>query len=249
LQQASAAREQAQRDVARQMAALKRDGKLADAAPLQEKLDNLQKQQAQSRQMQQLAQAMGQLQQALGQDAAQNAEQALKQLSEQVSQLEQQRREGELLENARQQIAMAKDAVACSECQGEGCEQCQSASPQAGSQVAGSRQASQPESSPTSGQLSGQGSGEGRGEGFRPDEQAAVGFRDSELKQQPGKGSSVVEGEAEGGNVKGDVRAQAAREIEAAEGEGADPLVIEQLPRTRRQHVEEYFNLLREGGR
>jgi len=99
---------------------------------------------------------------------------------------------------------MAKDAMSCSQCQGQGCQACQ-------------------------GNKSGRFS-EKKGNGMGP-----------------GRGAAVVVGEADGANIRGQV-AEAIKEEMAAQGsQPADPLVIDQLPKSRREHAQEYFNLLREG--
>ena len=88
--------------------------------------------------------------------------------------------------------------------------------------------------------------GAGRGIGPRPDEKNDVDFRDSRVRQKPGRGSAVVVGEADGPNIRGQV-VEAIKEQMTAEGSGpADPIVVEQLPKSHREQAEEYFNLFRE---
>ena len=54
-------------------------------------------------------------------------------------------------------------------------------------------------------------------------------------------------GEAEGPNIRGQVGEAIKEEMAASASEPADPTVVEQLPKSRREHAEEYFNRLREG--
>ena len=57
----------------------------------------------------------------------------------------------------------------------------------------------------------------------------------------------VFEGEADGPNFRGQVGESIKQEMTASVAEPADPTVVEQLPKSRREHAEEFFNLLREG--
>jgi hypothetical protein len=85
------------------------------------------------------------------------------------------------------------------------------------------------------------------GYGDRPEERTNTGFRDSQVKQNPGRGAAVITGEADGPTIRGDVREVVQEEMEAHGSEPADPLVIEQLPRAQRENAAEYFDRLREG--
>jgi hypothetical protein len=137
--------------------------------------------------------------------------------------------EGEMLDAAMEQLEMAKNAVGCEECQGAGCKACQ------GNQM-NNRMARM-----------GMGMGKGTGSGPRPDEKNDVNFRDSQVKQNPGRGTAVIAGEAEGPNIRGNVREAIVEEMAAQGSQPADPLVIEQLPKAQRENAEDYFNRLREG--
>lgn len=244
LEQAAAEREQARQDLAEQVERLKQQGELSAAAQMQQKLAQLQQQQAQSDRAQQLAEQMGQCQQALQQGDAQAAAEAMQKMAGELAQLQQAAAEGELLATAMEQIDMAKEAMACSQCAGEGCAECQGGNP---SQSAQASAAQTPTAGQGKGQMPGPGQGEGPGGGTRPDEENPTQFRDSTVKQQPGAGASVWAGEAEGANLRGQVREAVKQEMEASTVAPADPLAVEQLPKARRQHVEEYFNRLREG--
>ena len=49
----------------------------------------------------------------------------MQQMAQQLSQMQQEANEMEMLDAAMDQLQMAKDAMACQNCQGAGCEQCQ----------------------------------------------------------------------------------------------------------------------------
>jgi hypothetical protein len=89
--------------------------------------------------------------------------------------------------------------------------------------------------------------GEGRGIGPRPDEKNATNLRDTQVRQKPRQGTAVLEGMVEGPNIKGDVAQNIKEEMETLTAQPADPLTSERLPKSRRQHAEQYFQMLREG--
>lgn len=232
LQQAAAERKQAIDGLKKQIEDQKKKGNLAEAGQLQQKLDELQKQQRQNQKLDQLAQQLAQAQQALQQGDKAAASQAMQQLVEQLEQMQKEGREGEMLQAAMDQLEMAKSAMDCAACQGEGCEKCQGAGNTMSNRFS---------------EKFGNGMGAGRGVGPRPDEKNDVAFRDSQVKQKPSRGAMVVTGEADGPNIRGNVRQSIQEEMAAEASQPADPLVIEQLPKAQREHAEDYFNRLRDG--
>ena len=67
-----------------------------------------------------------------------------------------------------------------------------------------------------------------------------------QVQAQPGKGRAVIKGEIDGPNLKGAVLEAIKEEMTAAESQEADPLTTQRLPRSHREHAEEYFNALRD---
>jgi hypothetical protein len=144
-------------------------------------------------------------------------------------------KEGEMLQMAMEQLEMAKDAMDCPECHGKGCEKCQGN----GNSLNGSM-----------GKMGGSDYANGFANGAygkRGEEKNDVNFRDSHVKQKPGKGAAVITGEAEGPNMRGNVAAVVQQEMSAKNAESADPMVIQQLPKAQRENAEEFFNRLRDG--
>ena len=223
--EAKAERQQAMEDLKKQIEQEKKRGDLARAGELQQKLDQMQQQQNQMNKLNQLAQKMGECQKCMKQGDAQGAAAALDQMMKQMEQLQQEMAEGELLDAAMDQLQMAKDAMGCQACQGQGCQAC------AGNQF---------------GEKPGNGMGAGRGFGPRPDEKNDVSFRDSRVRQKPGRGAAVVVGEADGPNFRGQVVESIKAQMATDASKPADPLVLEQLPKSRREHAEEYFNSFQE---
>ena len=226
--EAAKARQQAMDELKKQIEQQKQQGNTERAGELQQQLDKLKQQQQQMNKLGQLAQKAGECQQCMKQGDAAGAAEALDQMMQQMQQLDQEMAEGEMIEAALDQLQMAKDAMACQACQGQGCQACQGA---------GNKFSEKP----------GNGMGPGRGFGPRPDEKNDVNFRDSRVRQKIGRGSAVVVGEASGPNIRGQVGEAIKQEMVSSASEPADPTVVEQLPKSRREHAENYFNLLREG--
>ena len=225
---AADARQQAMKDLQKQIDQQKQRGNQAQASELQQKLDQMQAQQNNFNKLNQLAQKMGACQQCMKEGDAAGAAVALDQMMQQMQELQQQQAEGKMLAAAMDQLQAAKDAMSCDECQGQGCQACQ-----------GAGIGNQPGTKP------GNGMGQGRGQGPRPDEKNDVGFRDSKVRQDPRQGAAVIVGETEGSNIRGQVAQSIKQQMISQASEPADPLTIEQLPKSRREHAEEYFNSLR----
>lgn len=229
--EAQAERKQAMEDLKKQIEKQKQQGNMQRAGELQQKLDQMQQQKQQMKMMQQMAQKAAECQQCMKQGDQAGAAQAMQSMMQSMEQMQQQMSETEMLDAAMDQLQMAKDSMNCSECQGSGCQSCMS--------MAMSDKFSE--------KMGGKGMGAGRGSGPRPDEKNNVNFRDSRVRQKPGKGSMVLEGEADGPNFRGQVGESIKQEMSASAAEPADPTVVEQLPKSRREHAEEFFNLLRDG--
>ncbi len=230
LSKAAEAQKQAAEDLKKQIEQAKQQGDMSKASELQQKLDQLQQQQ-QSNPLDKLAQQMSDCQQCMSQGDASGASDAMAEMMKSLEQMQAQAAEMEMLDSAMDQLQMARDAMSCSDCQGGGCQACQ------GNGM---------------GKLSnrmsmGQGMGQGRGGGPRPDEENDVRFRNSRVRQKPGRGAAVFAGEADGPNMRGQVAEAIKEELAAENSTDADPLVIEQLPKSRRAHAEEFFNSIREG--
>jgi hypothetical protein len=234
LEAVAEARQQAMEDLKKQIEEQKRQGNLAKAGELQQKLEQLQKQERQMNRLQQLAQQMAQAKQGLQQGDAQKAADAMAKVAEQLNQMQQEMNEMEMLDAAMEGLQMAKDAMACEECGGEGCEACQG---NMGNMFANNGM----------NQGMGMGMNQGRGSGPRPDEKNATNTRDTRVRQTPRNGSAVFGGLVEGPNIKGDVAESIKEEMATLEAEPADPLTSERLPNSRREHAQQYFDLLREG--
>lgn len=229
MSEAAESRKQAMEELKKQIEQQKQQGNLSRAGELQEKLEKMQQQQNKMNKLNDLAKKMGECQECMKEGNAEGAKQALDQMMQQMEQMQQDMQEGEMLDAAMDQLQMAKDAMRCSECQGQGCEDCNGGM---GNQYS---------------EKLGNGMGLGRGGGKRPDEKNDVNFRDSRVRQKPRNGKAVVVGEVDGPNFRGQVVESIKEQMISQGSEPADPLTIEQLPKSRREHAEQYFNSLREG--
>ncbi len=227
MQEMADSHQQAMQDLKQQVEKLREQGQTQQAAQLQQQLAQMTERAPQMKQMQQMADQLGQMQQAMEDGDPQQAGEAMQQLAQQLENMQQEMAEMEMLGEALEQIADAKQAMGCQQCQGMGCEACQGGF---------GENANGPP---------GMGMGKGRGKGPRPDEENATNFRDSQVRDQPKNGRAVITGEAHGPNVKGQVQEQIKDAMSAQARAQADPLTTQRLPRTQREHAEEYFNSLR----
>jgi hypothetical protein len=237
LAEAAAQRQQAIEDLQKQIEDQKRSGNLAKAGELQQKLDRMMRQQKQAQQLQQMAQQMAQAQQALEkgdqQAAAESMAQMMQQMQQMQAEMDANSAEAEMLNMAMEQLEASKESMACENCEGAGCSECQGGLN---------------EEMSDRGRFSDFADGAAIGAaGRRAEERTDTGFRNSQVKQNPRQGAAVITGEADGPTIRGDVREAIRQEMEAAEAADADALVIEQMPKTQRENAEDYFNRFREG--
>ena len=201
---------------------------------MQNKLDQLQKKQPQMDKLQKLAQQMGQIQQGLQQGDGKQAAEAMAQMARQLEKMQQDMNEMEMLDAAMEQIEMAKDAMGCKSCDGEGCENCKA-------QMMANNNMKNMNGKP------GRGMNQGIGIGARPEEKNNTNLRDSQVRTNPKRGAATFGGFVDGPNIKGDVSQNIKEEMASLGAEPADPLTSERLPNSRREHAEQYFQMLRDG--
>ncbi|TWT47506.1 hypothetical protein [Botrimarina hoheduenensis] len=217
--------------VEKQMAEAQRKGDVARAGELAQKLDQLQQQAPQMQKMAQMADQLAKAQQSLQQGDRQQAAAAMGQMAEQLSQMQQDAASMEMLDGAMTDIEMAKMGMEMAGSPGDQFGRGQNLG------QFGQGMNNQP----------GNGSGgEGQGGGMAPDERNATNFRDTRVKQNIGRGASTFGGLIDGPSIKGEVVESIKTELDTNAVEPADPLTSERLPRSRREHAEEYFRKIRE---
>jgi hypothetical protein len=181
----------------------------------------------------QMAQQLGECSKCLGKNGnPKEAADKLGQIADQLAEMQQQLDELETLDEAMKQIADAKNAMACKECNGQGCAHCQG-------QGQGQGQGK--------GQQNGNGMGEGQGEGHRPEKETPTGEFLSRVGAKPEAGESVRTGDADGPNAPGISKESLKQELDAAKSRDVDPLTNQHIPREQRDHARQYFERYREG--
>jgi hypothetical protein len=211
-------------------------GDLSKAGQLQQKLDDLAAQAPQMDAVQKLADQLGNMQKGLQQGDGKQTANAMKQMANQLGEMQQGANEKKMLDAALDELQAAKDAMLCENCQGAGCEKCQGGP---------GKNAMSNSSNPNA--LPGRGIGTGRGNAGPSDDELAAGTREIQVRMQPGRGNAVFAGRVEGSNMKGTVEATIQEQMTSFGTAPADPVSTDGLPRNRREHAEEYFNLLRKG--
>ena len=190
---------------------------------LQQQLSKMQQQGPQMKQLQDMANKLGQCAACMGNGDKAGAAQALDGLQQDIAAMQMKADEMAMLDLALDQIAECKG-----DCNGEGM------------------------GNGGEGKGKGKGKGDwakgsGQGEGKRDKAQDDVGFRDSHVSQNIGKGKAVITGEADGPNIKGVVQQTIQEQIEASRHEASDAITRQRLPRSQRDHAKEYFDSFLEG--
>jgi hypothetical protein len=181
------------------------------AAELQRKLDELASQERQSQQANEMAKQLDQSVQALRRDDPRGAATELNALNNSLSKLQADMDEQKLLEKTSNQIAQAKDAMNCKQCEGKGCESCQGQNAKQSSQNASASKAggqaggrSAGKQSATAAKAAGNGSMASQGTG----------------KQGQGQGGQGQGGQGQGGQGQGTGQGQG---LGQGRGQGARP--------------------------
>ncbi|MCH2178919.1 MAG: hypothetical protein MK106_08950 [Mariniblastus sp.] len=89
--------------------------------------------------------------------------------------------------------------------------------------------------------------GQGTGGGKRSRENSESGSYKSRVEGKLQQGETVVTGNADGDNANGKTSSQVRELVESALSKKSDPLENQKLPKSQREHVQQYFNKLRTG--
>lgn len=87
--------------------------------------------------------------------------------------------------------------------------------------------------------------GKGRGAGEREREEDQTGKYKSRVKGKLQKGQTVVTGDADGNNITGRSTSEVQQIVRESMADKADPLENQVLPKSQREHAQEYFEKLR----
>jgi hypothetical protein len=209
----------------------RKSGNVAEADKLQQQLDKLAQQKPQVDKLDKMAQQLKQASKSMREGDAKQAAAALAKLSNEMAGMEKDMQELATLETALDELADCKNAMACQECDGEGCAACEGNRPS--NRWSRSKNAK----------------GQGMGAGEREESKTRTNFFDSQVKQNVGKGASVVTGLADGPNRKGQVQEAIRGDYSDAEQQATEALSDQRLPHDYREHAKAYFDTLREGQR
>jgi tetratricopeptide (TPR) repeat protein len=219
--------EKKKQELQRQIDNARKEGRGQEAAKLQHQLNQLQQKDSQMQRMGQMAEAMSQAAKAMQQGDASQAADALEQMADQLGEMQQEMSELEDLQSALDQLSQSKNQMRCEKCGGAGCQQCQGSGMQ--------------------GFGMGDGLGSGSGFGDRPEQEEDTNTYETQVRGQVKKGKAIIAGFADGPNRKGVTREDLKMAIESAITEESDPTENQTLPRTEREHAQQYFDRLREG--
>lgn len=235
LQDAADSHEQKKDDLKRQIEQARNEGRGAEAAQLQQQLNQMQQMDSQMQQMQQMAESLAQASDAMKQGDSSKASEALEEMAEQLNDMQQEMSELKDLESAMDELSQSKSQMRCQSCGGAGCKQCQGNGMQGGqNRMRGGN---------------GQGDGLGKGSGFgdRPETEEDTNTYDTQVRGDAKKGKAIMAGFADGPNRKGITREDVKHAIQGSLSEESDPTENQTLPRTEREHAQQYFDRLREG--
>ena len=219
--------EKKKEELKREIEKAKKEGRGADADKLQQELQKSQMKDQKMGQMKQMAEAMQQASQAMEQGKAGEAADAMEEMAEQLGDLQSEMEELEDLESAMDELSQSKQQMRCEGCQGDGCQQCQGMGMGDGMGPPG------------------RGMGRGSGKGDRPESDVDTNTYQTQVRGNVKKGKAVIAGYADGPNRKGVTRESIRNVVESALSEEADPSENQVLPRTEREHAQQYFDELR----
>ena len=230
MKKASKDHEQKKQALKEKIEKAKQEGRGADAAKMQQELNQMQQKDSQMQKMGQMAEAMKQASDAMKSGDAQAAADAMENMADQLGEMSQEMSELEDLESAMGDLSQSKSQMRCQGCQGDGCKQCQGN---------GFGQSDQ--------QGKGNGLGRGQGEGDRPEAEGDTNTYETQVRGKVRKGKAIIAGFADGPNRKGVTREDIKAAIQSELSEDSDPSENQTLPRTEREHAQQYFDRLREG--
>ena len=213
-------------------------GDTKGAGELQNKLDQLMKQDKQMEKLNEMAEKLAKAAQAVKDGDPKQAAQQMDQIAENLQKMAKDMEELQTVDEMMNEIADAKDAMNCKECDGEGCEHCQSKGQgKDGKGGKGKNQKGRP----------GDGLGEGRGYGSRPEEETEKSFFDSKVGAKPKAGEAFRAGYADGKNLAGKSQEEIKVQITTSLSADPDPLTNQRLPKAQREQAKQYFERIRKG--
>ena len=214
-------------DLARQLERAKQAGDQQGAKDLQSQINRLQAEQPQMAMTGGLETQLQKAAEAMKAGNSQQAQNALNQMQGELAKMQQEMAEAQMLTMTLDDLQGAKMAMSGQD-QKEG----------------GPGSAEDQNSSMASDKGVGHQPG---GDGKLPDPLKDPKLYDSRVRQDVAKGAVVVTGTIAGPNAKGQALEAIKSEVEAARHDSSDPLTDQRLPRSQRDHVQQYFDAFRKG--
>lgn len=226
--------EQKKKELEQKIEEARKNGNGAEAAKMQQQLNQMRQGDSQMQQMQQMAESMSKAAQAMKEGKGAEAADAMQQMADQLGEMQSEMSELEDLQQALDQLSQSKNQMRCKSCGGGGCQQCQG---NGFGQGFGQGQ----------GEGQGDGLGKGNGSGDRPETEDETNTYETQVRGDVKKGKAIIAGFADGPNRKGVSREQVKAAIQSELSKESDPTENQTLPRTEREHAQQYFDQLREG--
>jgi hypothetical protein len=242
VQDAKEAREKLQQEIEKKL----EEGNIAEAAKLQQQLDKMNENADQmEKQMNELGDKLGDLAKAIKEGDSKAAAEKLDQLAQDLDQLQEQLDQIENLNEVLDQLADAKNAMKCDQCDGAGCKACEGGGDKEGKD--GEGEGKDGKGKGKKGKGKGNGLGAGQGEGERPEEETDKSFYDTKVNANAKAGEAVRVGDAGGNNVSGKSKEEVKEAIQGSLAKDPDALEDVNLPRDQREHAKQYFEKFRKG--
>ena len=241
---------QAKKDLEKQVQQKLANGDKEGAEKLQQQLDQMEKDEQQMQQkMQGMANDLADIAQALkegGKEGQQKAADKMGKLAQKLKAMEKDLQQMDQMQEALDQLADAKNAMQCEQCNGEGCKHCQGGDPDDGDAKEGGKGKGGDKDKQAKNSRNARGKGRGQGEREEEEDPNTKAY-DSNLRGDPKKGASVRVGDADGPNSKGVSREELRSDIRSELNKSPDALNEVSLPKDQRENAKQYFKHLREG--
>jgi hypothetical protein len=211
----------------------KREGLGEEATKLQQKLNELQAQDAQVEKMQQMAEAMNAAAEAMAQGDSEKAAEAIEGMADQLGEMQDAMEQLQDIEETLDTLSQSKDQMRCKQCSGQGCDQCQGNGPDNANSDKSGKGGSR------------FGLGKGSGLSGPEEDEGETQKYESQVRGDPKQGRGLNAGFADGANRKGVTKEEVKAVVLGAISDESDPLENQTLPRMEREHAREYFDKLR----
>jgi hypothetical protein len=231
LEKAVEQHEKEKEDLQRKIEEARQKGNSAEAAKMQQQLNQMSQKDSQMQQMKQMAESMSNAAKAMQQGDASQAADAMEQMADQLGDMQQEMSELEDLQSALDQLSQSKNQMRCQSCGGAGCQSCQGNGFGQG----------------MGGEGEGDGLGKGSGYGDRPELEDETNTYETQVRGDVKRGKAIIAGFADGANRQGVTREAVKAAIQSELSKESDPTENATLPRTEREHAQQYFDQLREG--